>query len=297
MGSLNIIQSKGPLQNTYSILDTEFISNPDTIVKQIINSNNIIWIRNGSYDYTTLSDLDIFSNNLDSIQKPIVLITSDGDRRVPNSYSTSTVWNILNHEKILMWYTQNYDNTITHAKLKPLPIGLDLHSKHMLINNTADNKLNFFVNLRKLNTNKIKNKIFSDTHLSLNSYDRTYLYNELKNNKNIDFLDQRVPCNQILRIYNNYQFVLSPHGRGLDCHRTWELFMLGCIVIVKKSSLDTMYNDHNLPVIILDNWEELNIDLSDKLDKWYHDKYHLTSIENIYLKMSYQYWLPNVVIS
>lgn len=297
MGSLNIICSKGPLQSNYSNLNTEHISNENIIINQIKNSNNIIWIRNGSYDFTTSTDLDIFSNNLELINHPVILITSDGDRSVPKSYSLKTIWNILNHSKILDWYTQNYDFSITHFKLKPLPIGMDLHSKHMLINNSANSKLDFFVNLRELKIQKIKNKIFSDTHLSLNSYDRSELYSKLKNNKYIEFLENRVPCNQILRMYNNYQFVISPHGRGLDCHRTWELFMLGCIVIVKTSSLDNMYTNNDLPVVIIDNWDDLNTNLSEKLNQWYQEKFHLTSTENIYSKMSYQYWLPNIIIS
>jgi hypothetical protein len=61
--------------------------------------------------------------------------------------------------------------------------------------------------------------------------------------KNISF------TNQI-----KYAFVISPHGNGLDCHRTWEALCLGCIVIVKKSPIDTLYTD--LPVLIIDNWSD-----------------------------------------
>ena len=31
----------------------------------------------------------------------------------------------------------------------------------------------------------------------------------------------------ITKDYNKYNFVISPRGRGLDCHRTWELFLAG----------------------------------------------------------------------
>jgi hypothetical protein len=49
-----------------------------------------------------------------------------------------------------------------------------------------------------------------------------------------------------------YAFVLSPHGGGLDCHRTWEALALGCIPIVKTSPLDPLYD--GLPVVIVKEW-------------------------------------------
>jgi len=60
-----------------------------------------------------------------------------------------------------------------------------------------------------------------------------------------------------------YAFVLSPHGTGLDCHRTWEALALGHIVIVPSSSLDLLYRD--LPVVAVKDWSELT---AEKLAKW-----------------------------
>jgi hypothetical protein len=52
-----------------------------------------------------------------------------------------------------------------------------------------------------------------------------------------------------------HAFVLSPHGNGLDCHRTWEALALGCIPIVKSSGLDPLFE--NLPVWIVHEWSEV----------------------------------------
>ena len=57
----------------------------------------------------------------------------------------------------------------------------------------------------------------------------------------------------------NYAFVVSPHGNGLDCHRTWEALILGCIPIVKTSLLDNMYD--NLPVLIVNSWKDVTREL------------------------------------
>jgi len=95
----------------------------------------------------------------------------------------------------------------------------------------------------------------------------------------------------ITDVYNQYQFVLSPRGNGLDCHRTWELFLAGAIIITKTTPLDNMFIENNLPVVILQEWEELNENIEEKLKIWY-DTYHpLTSVENIYPKMTFNYWL------
>jgi hypothetical protein len=49
--------------------------------------------------------------------------------------------------------------------------------------------------------------------------------------------------------------VLSPHGNGLDCHRTWEALALGCIPIVKSSGVDPLFE--GLPVWIVHEWSEV----------------------------------------
>jgi hypothetical protein len=51
-------------------------------------------------------------------------------------------------------------------------------------------------------------------------------------------------------------FVMSPEGVGMDCHRTWEALLLGCIPVVKKSSCDDIFD--GLPVWIVEDWSEFN---------------------------------------
>jgi hypothetical protein len=52
-----------------------------------------------------------------------------------------------------------------------------------------------------------------------------------------------------------HAFVASPHGNGLDCHRTWEALALGCIPIVKRSPIDKVFQ--GLPVWIVGSWKEV----------------------------------------
>ena len=100
-----------------------------------------------------------------------------------------------------------------------------------------------------------------------------------------------MPFNIITELYNSYNFVLSPRGNGLDCHRTWELFLAGVIVITKTSSLDEMFTQNNLPVVLLKDWSELNDNLENKLQDWYKEHINKTSIENIFERLTFNYWL------
>ena len=81
-------------------------------------------------------------------------------------------------------------------------------------------------------------------------------------------------------------FVLSPHGNGLDCHRTWEALCLGCIPIVKTSPLDSMYNE--LPVLIVNDWNDITIELLQKTVDEYKGR------EFRYEKLTLKYWMDMI---
>ena len=287
----NIIKSKGPKNDSYSIKKTEVCSTEEEIINIIESANDVVFIRTGSFAKT--KDLKFFSNNLEKLTKSIILITSDGDRPTPSSYDQHTINNILNSANIKIWYTQNYDKSIIHPKINHFPIGFDLHTPCSLIDNSINKKIKFMIECRYNSpTNKrIYNKIFSDTHYSYTHIERRILYDDLKNNKNINFSSHRKSFIEIIEDYNKYNFVLSPRGNGLDCHRTWELFLAGVIVITKTSPLDDMFINNNLPVIILKSWNELNENLENKLNNWYKNNIDKVCIDNIFPKLTFKYWI------
>jgi hypothetical protein len=57
------------------------------------------------------------------------------------------------------------------------------------------------------------------------------------------------------RILQRYQFVASPAGNGVDCHRTWEALYLGVIPIM----VDSLFARHfaSLPIWVIPDWEYL----------------------------------------
>jgi len=290
----NIIWSKGPLRNEYSKKDTDYPSSSIDI-KNIINSvtkeNNIVFIRNGTGDH--VKDLEYFTDHINLLKIPIILITSDGDKSMMLSQDTGHVNKILKSDMIIKWYTQNYDKSIIHPKLTHIPIGFDLHTQRWFVNNSMTDKIKYMVYKRSLSQSdkRISNRVLSDTHNSITHYERIRLFETLKDNKNIDFVNNRISFEEITDLYNKYNFVLSPRGNGLDCHRTWELFLAGAIVITKTSCLDDMFIKHNLPVVILKDWDELNENIENKLKDWYKKYIGKTSINNIFPRLTFDYWL------
>jgi len=54
----------------------------------------------------------------------------------------------------------------------------------------------------------------------------------------------------------SHKYCICPRGNGIDTHRIWEALYLNVIPIVIESDF---INIHNLPIIILKNWDELDI--------------------------------------
>ena len=55
-------------------------------------------------------------------------------------------------------------------------------------------------------------------------------------------------------------YELSSSGNGLDCHRTYEAIILNTISIVRSNTLDPIYKEHDLPVVIVDEWSNVTQD-------------------------------------
>mmetsp|Transcript_22739 Transcript_22739/g.70397 ORF Transcript_22739/g.70397 Transcript_22739/m.70397 type:complete len:226 (+) Transcript_22739:1528-2205(+) len=73
----------------------------------------------------------------------------------------------------------------------------------------------------------------------------------------LHYAEGRVPQAELWEKYGTYRFVVGALGMGMDCHRTWEVFHLGAVLVTLKSPLDELYQFIGAPVIILDDWEQL----------------------------------------
>jgi hypothetical protein len=244
-------------------------------------------IRHGELIWVRLSWLKSFVKQvLPLVKSRFVLVTGDSDACVPSEVKAEAQV-ILCSENVVHWYTQNYDGSIGAERISFLPIGIDFHmqSETAYWGEDPSSPLQQEQTIKSIRRrlpprkNRIQ-KIYVDfawqQGFGLRNYRR---YHPLKGTnfresrrrivkmmlKNeAAFCQRHWLCRtEMWRRRGEYAFVLSPHGTGLDCHRTWEALALGHIVIVPSSSLDPLYT--GLPVVRVKNWSELS---AENLERW-----------------------------
>jgi hypothetical protein len=126
--------------------------------------------------------------------------------------------------------------------------------------------------------NKRKDMVWGD--------DRDRVQRELAQNPCVVFQRTKLKRIELWREKTRYAFVVSPHGNGLDCHRTWESLVLGNIPIVKRSSIDALYE--GLPVVIVDDWREID---QANLNRWLATHAEAFSRPDVQARLTNDYWL------
>ncbi|QWE20918.1 hypothetical protein [Polynucleobacter sp. AP-Kolm-20A-A1] len=212
--------------------------------------------------YVPSDGIDYFVQNiLLKIKIPFVLVSGDSDLPINNVSLNGSLEALLQNPLLLSWFAQNRD--LDHPKLYSLPIGINLHN---LWSNPLQWGGGFILpTLQELQIQTIAQnappiaqripKIFCNWHFSIDRADRKVCYEQIDHSACF-FQPEPLPVDQTWVSQAQYQFVLSPHGAGLDCHRTWEALLLGCIPIVKAAKLNDLFED--LPVIAVNDWGEIN---------------------------------------
>jgi hypothetical protein len=274
-------------------------SNPMSSVKYLENYN-----MESLTDYSTIyicssAIYKFMKNQFKLIDKKFILVSGDDDDCCPRDLFTSRqeFLNFIENDKIIHWFAQN--NVKEHIKITKIPIGLDYHT--LAYNNFKANHINEIQLNPKEQENimlDIKNNArpfwerevmcYSNFHFSLENkycYDRKDAISQIPSHL-IYYEEERTTKKGGFINQSNYAFVVSPHGNGLDCHRTWEALVLGCIVIVKTSELDKLYED--LPVLIVNNWYDINFDLLQNTIKGY------MNVNFNYDKLTLKYWIDKI---
>jgi hypothetical protein len=218
------------------------------------------------------------------------LITGDGDETFPYDIISFDVFlNTINNSKIIHWYSTNCNQTI-HPKLSLIPIGLNYHCDALWKNIPVQNQEYILENIRIQSPpiHERINKCYSNFHFSLHNNfgnPRKQAIEQISSDF-VYYEPEKISTEQTWINQSKYAFVISPHGNGLDCHRTWEALILGCIVIVKTSILDSLYAE--LPVIIVKEWSDINNTLLENYIKCFK-----TTNFN-YDKLTTTYWYNKV---
>ena len=243
--------------------------------------------------YVSNNAINKFAKQIKNIKYKFYLVSGDSDLTCPTDLfdSDKDFIDFIESDKIIHWYSQNCISL--HKKITSIPIGMDYHTLAKTTKHATGNMMSATEQEKNLITIKNKSQPFWDRIIKcyINfsftwkdakfGYDR---YNAMKMiPSNLTIIENKFVTRDIT--HNNmikYSFIISPLGNGLDCHRTWEGLILGCIVIVKTSPLDILYED--LPVLIVKDWNEINIKLlEDTIIKFKNTKFN-------YDRLLLKYW-------
>lgn len=211
------------------------------------------------------------------ISAPYILVTSHGDWSAPG-----IALKYLDDPKILAWFGVNCDIT-AHVSSKFIPIPLGLANKYWKHGN-IDVMAKVQIQLKKESKKYLLGLNFA---VGTNTKERNLAYAVFENQKYCKvFLNKsgvgHKNYSDYLQDMASCKFIISPHGNGLDCHRTWEALLVGAIPVVKKSTLDPLYAD--LPIIIVDKW-------SDITEKFLNEQYNIIcSKQSNLAKIYFKYW-------
>jgi hypothetical protein len=225
------------------------------------------------------------------IEKPLNLVTGDSDLSVSPASLKNAFWQLLEHRHLLNWFAQN--RNYSHQKLHSLPIGLDYHS--FWCNPKIWGGGPILPSIQESQIRKIKKEApqwrakiplaYCDWIFSINHGNRKEC-KELLHRDSCFFPENRQHRALSWNAQSHFSFIASPSGAGIDCHRTWEAIALGLIPIIERNLCNDLFAD--LPVLIIDSWEEVN--LENLLSKF---KSHQEAEFNL-IPIRLDYWLNKI---
>lgn len=214
---------------------------------------------------------------LPRICEPFVLITHQGDTNIDATFA-----DVAEHPKVSRWFAQNC--LLEHPKVTPLPIGLEDRWRH---NNGA------YRAFKRYSDKKIikKPRIAFAFSIGTNVERRLACYRAMSYCQAADELVQPLNSSIYRKLSREYMFIASPPGNGLDCHRTWEAMYMGCVPIVERSYMTEYFFNHDLPLLLVDDWEEVVAWDEDELRLKYDHVMAKSSKDALY----FNYWEKTIL--
>jgi len=189
------------------------------------------------------------------------------------------------------------------GKLKQIPIGMDYHTisanprHHWLLHSSSSTETSRTtpvaqesvlieqIHARMTPFYRRKIRIYSNVMLCPDRFnDRVSAVNTIPSvliSQQTSFIPRTETWMNMIK----YAFVLSPFGNGMDCHRTWEALLCGCIPIVRSSVFNELFD--GLPVLIVDKWEDISLQLLVTTLAQFKDKLDNNEIAYEKLELSY----------
>lgn len=274
-----------------------YSTTPISSIRKLVHYN-FGKLEEGEIVYICSSAIPEFSKLINRIHCPFILVTGDCDESCPVELfgSHEQFLAFIEHPKIIRWYSQNCVGN--HPKLFQIPIGLDYHTMakgdhawgRQIGPSDQEGELVAIATSPNTPSRDLRHiRAYSNFHFSMNTkfaQDRRDAIAEIP--PACVFYEPRpVTRSASWTEQAKYTFVVSPHGNGLDCHRTWEALVLGCIPIVKTSPLDPLFD--GLPVWIVKKWSDVSKDAMIQILEDFRGRIFTMD------KLTLEYWMKHIV--
>ena len=223
---------------------------------ELPNTLDLSRLKDGSKIYTHTFYAKQLFNVIADVPKKLIIITHNSDVNIDESFKLP--------ENVLKWYSQNVN--IVDERIESIPIGLE-NDRWFRKVSKRDKML-----VKLTETKRYRNLVYMNHNISTNIEKREELYKIFRNKPYVTkaFGKNGTKFDQYLNNIYNHKYMICPEGNGLDTHRFWECLYMRTVPIVVKNINNWFYND--LPVLYVNNWEEINKDLLDDMwemfDKW-----------------------------
>jgi hypothetical protein len=255
--------------------------------------------------------LEELAEKIDFFMNDFILFSHNSDFNIKD---TPSVKKILDCARMQKWYAQNL--CIEHEKLELLPIGIansqwqhgyltfmsfynNMGANNMGANNMGANNMGANnMGANNMGANNMGDNNMGANNMHINKNKNVYFNfnigtNRLKrqdcHDKLIHKLSWLHPVYQLdnLRRLVEYKFCICPEGNGADTHRLYEALYLKTVPIVIRYDFINVLQKYNVPLVVLDKWEDFDETKLHYEDYNFNDPIFLKFINFSYLHLLY----------
>lgn len=176
-------------------------------------------------------------------------------------------------DSVIYWFAKN--GNCHGERLSPIPIGLpEPHTRYRDIDGLL---------CESMKDRAKHNLLYSNFSVDPKKGRRVDIYNFFLCKQWATSKHKGLTQKDYFRALHSHYFAVSPRGKGIDCHRTWECLYLGVIPIVERTvALERL--SEGLPILLVDSYEEITEEyLMSILDKY-------KNMDWDWQKIEFSYW-------
>lgn len=230
------------------------------------------------YDTVFVGD-SLIATYLDTIHPlitgPYTLVTHNGDAVVDQHLFDQA------SQKLTAWYGINV--VYAHPKLIPIPLGIENQHYFVCGIPAIFNWVQKRIPLKK-------NKIFYGFTISTNTPERQAAFDVIHVHPEAETLRSWRNFFTYLVELAEYKFVLSPPGSSVEGHRTWDTLYIGGVPIVKSSVTTDYFKSVGVPLLVVQEWNEMNKLTSDTMATLYTTISHESNPETL----TFEFWQKKI---